>query len=189
MTTTGWGDSWCRREAPTTCRNTILGVCRKRQEPETTADYLLGAQGAQGAPPWGPWAPHGGPWPHTHFGVPASARTISDGRVGTTIRMAKEMWFLRLLLEWPGFSTPLSPIARIGVKGGTNLIPYIRIQRVRGRGCEHSLFSSKIHRIPMGFDGFPLKNHAKAYVSLSAARTHPPTTYSNDYYWVLLTYY
>ena len=77
----------------------------KRQEPETTAVYLLGAQWAQGAPPWGPWAPRGGPWPHTHFGVPASARTISDGRVGTTIRMAKEMWFLRLLLEWPGFPT------------------------------------------------------------------------------------
>ena len=100
MTTTGWMDSWRRREAPTTSFGCILGLSEKRQEPQTTANYLLGTQGPRGAP-------HGGPCQHTHSGVPVSARTISDGSVGTTIGKAKEMWFLRLLLEWPGFPTLL----------------------------------------------------------------------------------
>ena len=103
MTTTGWMDSWRALEAPTTCR--WMHSWRALQAPGAPKPMNLAAWGLGWGlgPHGGPRAPRGGPCQHTHSGVPVSARTISDGSVGTTIRMAKEMWFLRLLLECPGF--------------------------------------------------------------------------------------
>jgi hypothetical protein len=94
--------------------------------------------------------------------------------------MAKEMSFLRLLLEWPGFATlsysVIQCTAAVPLPGTwflqeslfwENIIYFANIPD----------FLKTIRRIPMGFIGFSLKNHAKAYVSLSAANPHPPTTY------------
>ena len=105
MTTTGWVDSSRGWEARTTCRSHILRVGGKRQGPRNQGIWLpgqppstWGPPGGPGAPPWGPRATH------THPGVPVST---DEARwpLRTTICMAKEMRFLRLLLEWPGFPT------------------------------------------------------------------------------------
>ena len=140
--------------------------------PETNESGCLGP-GLGPGPPWGPmpthtlWCPGFGPdefrWP-----------------LRTTICMAKEMWFLRLLLEWPGFPTLSCSViqctAAVPLPGTwflqeslfwENIIYFANIP----------YFLKTIRRIPMGFIGFSLKNHAKAYVSLPAARTRPPTTY------------
>ena len=89
------------------------------------------------------------------------------------------MSFLRLLLEWPGFATlsysVIQCTAAVPLPGTwflqeslfwENIIYFANIPD----------FLKTIRRIPMGFIGFSLKNHAKAYVSLSAANPRPPTT-------------
>ena len=136
----------------------------------------MGPDGPHGGP-MGPMGPHGGPWPHTHFGVPASARTISDGRVGTTIRMAKGMWFLRLLLEWPGFATfsysVIQCTAAVSLPG-TWFLQESLFWGNRICFCEHSCFSRKIHWNPWAHWAHHSENHAKRLCFGSAARTHPP---------------
>ena len=104
MTTTGWVHSSRGPEARTTCRSHILRVGRKRQGPRNQGIWLPGQPPSTWGPPGGPGAPPGGPGPPTHPGVPVST---DEARwpLRTTICMAKEMRFLRLLLEWPGFPT------------------------------------------------------------------------------------
>ena len=107
MTTTWWAASWRRLEAPTTCR------------PATSWRRLVGQDGpkpmnlAAWGPGWGPGpqgGPRGPPWSPMATHTPrCPAFGPDDFRwpFRTTICMAKEMWFLRLLLEWPGFPTLL----------------------------------------------------------------------------------
>ena len=91
------------------------------------------------------------------------------------------MSFLRLLLEWPGFATlsysVIQCTAAVPLPGTwflqeslfwENIIYFANIPD----------FLKTIRRIPMGFIGFSLKNHAKAYVSLPAAKGRPPTKWS-----------
>ena len=94
--------------------------------------------------------------------------------------MAKEMRFLRLLLEWPGF-----PTLSYGVIQCTAAVPLPGTWFLQGSLFWENIiyfanipeFLKTIRRIPMGFIGFSLKNHAKAYVSPSAAKGRPPTKY------------
>ena len=105
MTTTGWEDSSRGLDAPTTCR--IHDSSRAREAPGAPKPMNLAAWAAAVylGPPWGPRGPAMGAQGHTPTHEPRFRRTRPDGRVGTTICMAKEMRFLRLLLEWPGFPT------------------------------------------------------------------------------------
>ena len=105
MTTTGWEDSSRGMDAPTTCR--IHDSSRGIEAPGAPKPMNLAAWAAAVylGPPWGPRGPAMGAQGHTPTHEPRFRRTRPDGRVGTTICMAKEMRFLRLLLEWPGFPT------------------------------------------------------------------------------------
>ena len=78
--------------------------CTSARGPETKEYGCLGSRRLLGAPLGAQGPRHGGPGPPTHPGVPVST---DEARwpLRTTICMAKEMRFLRLLLEWPGFPT------------------------------------------------------------------------------------
>ena len=98
MTTTGPAPSWRSREARTTCRQAPSWRSREGPDgPETNESGCLGP-GLGPGPPWGPMPTHT-PW------CPGFGPDEFRWPLRTTICMAKEMWFLRLLLEWPGFPT------------------------------------------------------------------------------------
>ena len=92
--------------------------------------------------------------------------------------MAKEMWFLRPLTEWPGFPTLWHSVmqcaAAVSLPGTWFLQECLFWENIIYFANIHD-FLKTIRRIPMGFDGFSLKTHAKAYVSLSAPNPRPPT--------------
>ena len=107
MTTTRPALSWRSREAKTTCRQALSWRSREGPDgPETNESGCLGP-GLGPGPPWWPKGPPWGPMPtHTPW-CPGFGPDEFRWPFRTTICMAKEMWFLRPLTEWPGFPTLL----------------------------------------------------------------------------------
>ena len=82
----------------------VLAASCSQNGPETNESGCLGP-GLGPGPPWGPKGPPWGPMPTHPLWCPGFGPDESRWPFRTTICMAKEMWFLRLLLEWPGFPT------------------------------------------------------------------------------------
>ena len=106
MTTTRPAASWRGREARTTCRAATSSRGREGPDgPETNESGCLGP-GLGPGPPWGPKGRPRGAHANTHTPrCPGFGPDEFRWPLRTTICMAKEMRFLRLLLEWPGFPT------------------------------------------------------------------------------------
>ena len=85
-------------------RGDLLACAGSARRPETNESGCLGP-GLGPGPPWGPRGPPWGPMPTHTPRCPGFGPDEFRWPLRTTICMAKEMWFLRLLLEWPGFAT------------------------------------------------------------------------------------
>ena len=82
----------------------VLAVVCSQNGPETNESGCLGP-GLGPGPPWGPKGRPWGPMPTHTPRCPGFGPDEFRWPLRTTICMAKEMRFLRLLLEWPGFPT------------------------------------------------------------------------------------